>query len=889
MSRNRKTPDTPMVTSKTHLVNPELIFDALPMPAIVLGADNKIIKINTFAEKITGLVNRDIQGQDWHKLFQSTVVPDGFDQFLVKVRKETGTPQRIVIDFGITPGSDLRFVEWTGQGIENGDILLIGNPSAPNLPSPEIVAQEKKIQEYEKLFNDAIEALFIFNPDTLQILNVNESTCRLYGYSREEIIGSSMTKISPDEPLLCQSIHKVMILNVPCMIEAEHLTKSGETLWVSIQASKTRYKDQPAVLAFVRDETARRSAEERLINGEKRYRLIFENAPFGILHFDYEGTVLACNPRLVEILGSSQDLIVGQNLILRLENQGVRDAVLKALAGKSATYVGPYQSVTGKNLVQVSAVFESVRSNSGEFLGGFGLIQDTTAEKSFEAERNLLVRAIAQTSEAVIITDPAGDVIYVNPSFEKVTGYTRKEVIGENPRVLKSGIQSKEFYENLWSVLTSGETWAGHFFNRRKNGKIYEEEAAITPVLDENGVTTHYIAVKRDISNQVEIEAQLKQAQKMESVGRLAGGIAHDFNNLLTPIIGYAEMLHLKAEKDPAFANGTSRILQAAERARSLTNQLLAFGRKQLLEMKNNDLNEVLEKFIQQLKVSIPENIKIEWIPDPDIPLVRIDAQQIEQVLMNMASNAQDAMENGGTLTLSVQRTQLDQSFVENRPEVKPGDYILLSIKDTGPGMDLITQSKIFEPFFTTKERGRGRGLGLATAYGIIHQHGGYIDVVSETGHGTDFRIYLPVTEAADKTGLINKETVAATEKGTETILIVEDERMALDLVVNFLKDLGYTILSAENAESAIRMSIDYPGEIHLLITDVILPGINGVELQSQLLRQRPNLRTLYISGYSGSLLSSYGVSPKAANFIQKPFSIQDLSGIIRSVLEQKH
>jgi len=203
--------------------------------------------------------------------------------------------------------------------------------------------------------------------------------------------------------------------------------------------------------------------------------------------------------------------------------------------------------------------------------------------------------------------------------------------------------------------------------------------------------------------------------------------------------------------------------------------------------------------------------------------------------------------------------------------------------------MDLITQSKIFEPFFTTKERGRGRGLGLATAYGIIHQHGGYIDVVSETGHGTDFRIYLPVTEAADKTGLINKESVAATEKGTETILIVEDERMALDLVVKFLKDLGYTILSAENAESAIRMSIDYPGEIHLLITDVILPGINGVELQSQLLRQRHNLRTLYISGYSGSLLSSYGVSPKAANFIQKPFSIQDLSGIIRSVLEQKH
>lgn len=883
MSRTKKNPEDLVVTQFTEKFNSDLFFNALPVPVIVLDRNGRIQRLNAFAEKFTGHTNPAIQGQSWRKLFTSTVAQEGFEQFLERVRKSRDIPQKMSGDSGAA------ITEWTGTSLETGEILLIGNAPSENINSSDSVALRKKNQEYETLFNDAIEALIIINPDTREIMNVNASACRLYGYSREELIGSSMTKISPNEPVLRQNLQKVMDLDIPCLIGAEHLTKSGESLMVSVQGSKTRYKDQPAVLAFVRDETARHSAEELLKASENRYRLIFENAPLGILHFNADSVILACNPKIVEILGTSEDKLIGLNMVERLENQGARDAVLKALSGEKATYVGPYHSITGKNDVMVSTIFETVRSSTGEFLGGFAIIQDTTVEKYFESERNLLGRAIDQTSESIIITDPAGDIVYVNPAFEKVTGYTRKEVLGQNPRFLKSELQSKEFYENLWSVLISGNTWAGHFFNRRKDRGIYEEEASITPVLDEKGATTHYIAVKRDISNQVEMEAQLKQAQKMESVGRLAGGIAHDFNNLLTPIIGYAEMIHLRAEKDSSLSNGTSRIIQAAERARSLTNQLLAFSRKQLLEMKSCDLNGVLERFIPDLEHTIHDNISIKLNLAPNLPKVRIDAAQIGQVLMNMAMNAQDAMDMGGTFTLLTKRVQLDQTFVENRPEVKPGAYILLSVQDTGIGMDLVTQSKIFEPFFTTKVRGSGTGLGLATAYGIIHQHGGYIDVVSESGRGTDFRIYLPMIEDSEDSDGINKLELGEAEKGTETILIVEDERMALDLVVRFLEDSGYTVLSAENAEGAIRMSNEYPEEIHLLITDVILPGINGVELQSKLLRQRKNLRTLYISGYTGSLLSSYGVSPQSANFIQKPFSIQDLSRMIRSVLEQKH
>lgn len=865
----------------------DAILHALPSMALVLDKTGIVQFVNHPAEKITGLSAEEVLGKP---ITDFLIAPgeNGSDirHFLEQVQSDTILTRKIQAAIRLEGGQTVDF-EWTGRTLESEAILLIGEEVNTEGSPSEPVNSGKYYLEFENLFNDALEALFIIHPETLTIQNLNQSACHLYGYNKSELVGRSMVTISPNEARLRKNIEKILTNKTPILVETEHLTKSGMRLQVAVQASKTRYLDQPAVLASVRDETARRSTENLLRESEKRYRLIFEHAPFGILHFDDHGVIEACNPKFVEIIGSSEAQLIGFDMLHRLKNEGVKNAVIEALSGKPGVYNGSYHSVTGEKDTQVSIIFDTVRTSMGEFLGGFGIVQDVTAEKAFESERNLLYRAISQTSESIVITDPQGNINYVNPAFEKTTGFSRHEVIGNNPRILNSGLQSKEFYEDMWSRLTHGETWVGHFFNHRKDKSVFEEEASISPIMDENGVTTHYIAVKRDITKQVELEAQLKQAQKMESVGRLAGGIAHDFNNLLTPIIGYAEILRLKAEKDSSLSSGTTRILQAAERARALTTQLLAFSRKQLLEMKICNLNAVLQDFKHLLDRTIRENIKLELKLGSSLPDVRVDAAQIEHVLMNLALNAQDAMEDGGTFTISTQFVELNAAFVDTRPEVKPGSYILLSASDNGKGMDIATQSKIFEPFFTTKERGRGTGLGLATAYGIIHQHGGYIDVVSGIGKGADFRIYLPVQENSGEKSEIKKNIDATPVFGTETILIVEDERLALDLVESFLKDSGYKVLTAESGESAVHLANDYKGEIHLLITDVILTGINGIELCNRLKRQRPAIKTLYISGYTGSLLSSYGLSPQSANFIQKPFSIQDLGTTIRSVLDE--
>jgi PAS domain S-box-containing protein len=421
---------------------------------------------------------------------------------------------------------------------------------------------------------------------------------------------------------------------------------------------------------------------------------------------------------------------------------------------------------------------------------------------------------------------------------------------------------------------------------RKKDGTpIWGSVSAILQY-DEKGDIKWVDGIIEDITEQIKLEEQLRQSQKMEAVGTLAGGIAHDFNNLLTPILGYSGMLLAGfSSSDPRWPQ-LQEIIHAAERAKYLTHRLLAFSRKQMLELKVVDLGNIVRQFQAILQRTLRENINIEFRISPSAGLVHADMGQIEQVLINLAVNAQDAMPEGGMLIIETANLNLDESYSDKHPEIAPGPYVMLSVSDTGTGMDKQRMEHIFEPFYTTKEIGKGTGLGLSTVYGIVRQHAGSIHVYSEINHGTVFKIFLPRLKHEDESVEEYASMTVEVEHGSETIVLAEDDQIVRTIVCEMLKSLGYQVLTAENPDICFRIASEHQDEIDLLLTDVIMPGMNGIDLFKKLLQSRPGLKVIFMSGYTSDVVVHHGVLEQGLNFIKKPFSLNDLSGKIRQVLD---
>jgi PAS domain S-box-containing protein len=498
-----------------------------------------------------------------------------------------------------------------------------------------------------------------------------------------------------------------------------------------------------------------------------------------------------------------------------------------------------------------------------------------------ERERTSLVAAIEQAAEEILITDTEGTIQYCNPAFSQVTGYSRAEAVGRNPRLLKSGTHDKYFYTDLWSTIKNGRVWTGRFTNRKKDGTTYEAEGTISPIHDAEGKLAGFVSARHDVTELLRLEAQLRQAQKMESIGRLAGGVAHDFNNLLTVIIGYGELLQKLCPAEDARRPYVEGIRQAAENAANLTQQLLAFSRKQIVQPKSIDVNHFIRRIEELLRRLIGENVELRTVLDPGAGLVVMDEDQMTQVFMNLAANARDAMRKGGTLTVRTKQVSTDD--LPAGAEIS-GPVVMLSFSDTGAGMDEDTRQHIFEPFFTTKEKGRGTGLGLSTVYGIVQQSGGCIEVLSEPGQGSTFAIYLasaaavPIETTSDSQPL---EPVAA----SETILVVEDQQEIRGLIEYALRSSGFRVLSAPNGREALATASQHDGEIDLLLTDVIMPGMTGRQVADELRLVRPRVKVLFISGYSGAEIAEHGVLEGGVAYLPKPFTPHVLMQKVRRTL----
>lgn len=524
----------------------------------------------------------------------------------------------------------------------------------------------------------------------------------------------------------------------------------------------------------------------------------------------------------------------------------------------------------------------------------FALAISNRDRRAAEAERERLNQAIEQSGEMFLITDAEGNIQYVNPAFEDVTGYTRTEVLGENLRILNSGKHDRDFFEQMWSELAKGNTWEGQIINKKKDGSLYTESASISPVFNAAGEIVNHVAVKRDISEQLRlqrekelIEEQYRQTQRVEAVGRLAGGVAHDLNNLLTPILLHSEILLDTSHQDEDSRSALEEILKAGNRARDLVNQLLAFSRKQNLEYKPVDINAVVKDFSTLLRRTIREDILIDFSLGQVDEAIHADRGQIEQVIMNLAVNAQDAMPDGGHLILETGTIKFDEVYAQTHLDITPGRYAVLAVSDTGEGIDEETRKRMFEPFFSTKGK-LGTGLGLATVYGIVKQHNGTILVYSEPGYGSTFKVFLPLHGEIQH----RKQQPTPSRKaysGDETILLVEDNHQVRSLTLSILQKQGYHVLDAQNGQQALEVLDSHQGDVHLLLTDVIMPRMNGRDLYNQALQRKSDLKVLYMSGYTNDVIADQGVLEDGITFIQKPFSVEKLTGKVREVLEQEH
>ncbi|HLW84687.1 MAG TPA: response regulator [Candidatus Sulfotelmatobacter sp.] len=608
------------------------------------------------------------------------------------------------------------------------------------------------------------------------------------------------------------------------------------------------------------------SAELDHANSLDEAKVMLLRKAYGLVLFDYAIKDAAA----VELL--SQFLHGGSPIPFILLTEDANEKSVAEIIGARLWNCMERSDLNGANLVRTIRCALALHAMQRETLS----THDTLRKLSL---------AVEKSADTVMIADREGIIQYVNPAFETLSGYLREDVIGKTPRILKSGEHGPEVYQELWKTLLAGNVYRGILVNRKKNGDLFCVEQSISPVLDEAGVITHFISNGRDLSERLRLEAHLLQAQKMDSIGRLAGGVAHDFNNLLTIITSYSELALDSANPGSDIENKLKEILSAARRATQLTRQLLAFSRKQPQALRVVDLNQVIAEITQPLRRLIGEDIELTFAPAGQ-NRVRIDPIQIEQILLNLAANARDAMPQGGHLTIETSDAHLDDAYVQcKQAVVSTGHYALISVTDTGGGISPDHLPHIFEPFYTTKPSGEGTGLGLATVYGIVKQNRGFIWAYSEAGVGTVFKIYLPCVAASGAHIEVAAPLIELPLDGSETILLVEDENAVRRAVSEFLSLHGYTVLEAKDGLDALAIAKDYGSTIHLVISDVVMPNMSGGQLAKELRIRRPESKVLFVSGYAGKTLIDHKVVDLDINLLQKPFSLKQLCGKVRSML----
>ncbi len=624
-----------------------------------------------------------------------------------------------------------------------------------------------------------------------------------------------------------------------------------------------------------------------------RLQLYIERMPLAYILFDADLHVTEWNPCAQQIFGYTRAEALGMtkiDLIPPSFRPEAEELLRRIRAGDMGAHsVNENVTRDGRTITCEWHQHALARRRTARLRGFIALCQDITFRRVAEKTLRLRDRAIQAVSQGILITDPGrpdNPIIYASPSVLRLTGYSTEEVVGRNCRFLQGKETDPAAIARIRQAVEQGQPCAMELLNYRKDGTTFWNELSLAPVTDTDGQLTHFVGTQTDVTQRHQLEGQFHQAQKMEAFGQLAGGVAHDFNNLLTIISGYSEMLLGSLRPDDRNRILVQEIHTAGSRAALLTGQLLSFSRRQVVQPRVLDLNGVVAGTKTMLGRLIGEDVTLATVPAPGLDPVKADSGQIEQVILNLVVNARDAMPRGGRITIETANIDLDEAYGRRHTVVEPGRYVLLAVTDTGCGMTEEVMTRIFEPFFTTKEVGKGTGLGLATVFGIVQQSGGHVRVSSAVGRGTTFRVYLP-SMIKEVVPLIEPETrTVLVPSGTETILLVEDETAVRAMTRMALQVNGYTLLEAEDGVEALRLCERHAGPIHLLVSDVVMPRMGGRELAARLTPLRPEMRVIFVSGYTDDAVVRHGIRQAEVAFLQKPFSPDTLRRKVRAVLD---
>lgn len=619
---------------------------------------------------------------------------------------------------------------------------------------------------------------------------------------------------------------------------------------------------------------------------------ILDSAPLGVIEIDLAGKILYGNPAYHDLLRVDNQELIGSSILDRTESEEERKVLTDFLANMVQDQPlppPPYFSTRrtkngGKIGLQVDWNYQ--RDGEGKLIGFVAVLTNVTERIAAEEalhESETKFRDLVETSQDLIFTfDVEGRFTYLNPAWKDTLGYELQDMLGHHFSEFKSPTTT----ESVHGYILEGGTIEGYeseYLSKSNKPVILSFKGK--PLYDKDGVIIGTQGTAVDITKQKQVEKQLLESQKMDAVGQLAGGIAHDFNNLLTAINGYSDLLLDNLRPDDPMHHDLSEIKKAGVRAAALTRQLLAFGRKQILQPKVLDLVEIVAEIEDMLLRLIGEHIDLNFRYDEDLQKIKADPGQIEQVVINLVINARDAMAQGGNITVRLENIALDDQACAALGDLHAGDYAMLSVSDTGSGMNEETLSHIFEPFYTTKGVEKGTGLGLSTVFGIVKQSGGEIKVESEPGKGTIFRIYLPQVEAPIPAEEI--ESLSSTIEGNETILLVEDEDIIREMLKRVLERLGYTVLVAQHGGEALRIAENHEGPIDLIVTDVVMPQMSGHELVQRLVPYRSEMSVLYMSGYDDEMVADQGLANSEEWFLQKPFGPKAVGKKIREILDK--
>ncbi len=756
---------------------------------------------------------------------------------------------------------------------------------------------EKSERRFQKIYELGLIGMAVTSLEK-EWIQVNDRLCEILGYSAEELKKITWTELTYSEDLAAdeEQYNKVLAGEIEgYSLEKRFIKKDGSIVYASISTKCIRNTDGTAnhFVVLVDDITERKKAEHLLRESELLNRSALENSPVCTKIVDLDHNLQYMSSAGTQGLGIENiTQYYGKPYPFDFYPESFRKTMTENLekAGKTGEIITQEAAVFDleKNEVWFHSTIVPVNNDKDQVEYFLVVSSDISERKKSEKERLQLSTAIEQASEIIVITNTDGMIEYVNPAFEKITGYSAKGAVGQKPSLLKSGKHDDLFYRKLWTTISRGDVWQGHFINKKKDGSHYDEEATITPVKNSKGDIINFVAIKRDVTNEIKMEEQLRQSQKMEAIGTMAGGIAHDFNNILSALIGYTELGLEDVADRPDTYSSLQQVLISADRAKDLVNQILTFSRSASTEKKPIKAKLIVSEVCKFLRSSLPANVKIRQNLTAEKDIILADATQFHQVLMNLCTNAGYAMkDSGGVLEVTLENIFLNEKDLSEKTLLETGPHLKLTVKDSGLGIKKEALARIFDPYYTNKEKGEGTGLGLAVVHGIVKDHMGDIQVISKFESGSVFTVLIPLLNQV-VTGKSSQGTKSS-PSGTETILFVDDEEILVSVAKMTLNRFGYKVITAFNGEDALETFKLAREAYDLVITDRTMPGMSGYELALGLRKIRPDIPVIMCSGFDKEGDKINRDKSNINGFISKPLDKKTLAFTVRRILDEKN